>query len=305
MLDELMIVGEDIDVCSSMFSMAGEGGSSLWNNSAFSGSYTPSPGPSLANMTSPEADSFSPPPVQVPQPQFSLFQQGAYMHENQALRERCGILEAQVTKLSIERDTIQAMFHQLASSVCLDEAVESLGSKGTHLSLAAPCTSNTKQPTRETHPKVKFWNQDAFLDWAERASAQGLHRGKIPYLEGENGEPVPEATVKAIRKTLRGGWSELVNRQLAPKSRGSSCTRRYRYMDQSCLRRTTLLDSAPSDPAPSDICISYNVFECFRAAVRTCHVFKPLFVCLSFFVPPFVPPLLQCLILFEHICAHF
>ncbi|KAG1822409.1 hypothetical protein EV424DRAFT_1554308 [Suillus variegatus] len=200
--------------------MAGEGGSSLWNNSAFSGSYTPSPGPSLANMTSPEADSFSPPPAQVPQPQFSLFQQGAYMHENQALRERCGILEAQVTKLSIERDTIQAMFHQLASSVRLDEAVESLGSKGTHLSLAAPCTSNTKRPTRETHPKVKFWNQDAFLDWAERASAQGLHRGKIPYLEGENGELVPEATVKAIRKTLRGGWSELVNRQLAPKSWG-------------------------------------------------------------------------------------
>lgn len=29
------------------------------------------------------------------------------MHENQALRERCGILEAQVTKLSIERDTMQ------------------------------------------------------------------------------------------------------------------------------------------------------------------------------------------------------
>ncbi|KAG1824912.1 uncharacterized protein BJ212DRAFT_1476196 [Suillus subaureus] len=42
-----------------------------------------------------------PPPVQVPQPQFGLFQQGAHMHENQALREHCGILEAQVTKLSM------------------------------------------------------------------------------------------------------------------------------------------------------------------------------------------------------------
>lgn len=112
------------------------------------------------------------------------------------------------------------MFHQLASSVRLDEAVESLSSKGMHLSLSAPSTSNAKRPTRETHPKVKFWTQDTFLDWAERASAQGLHRGKIPYLEGENGEQVPEVTVKAIRKTLRGGWSELVNRQLAPKSWG-------------------------------------------------------------------------------------
>ncbi|KAG2343740.1 hypothetical protein BDR05DRAFT_999663 [Suillus weaverae] len=109
------------------------------------------------------------------------------------------------------------MFHQLASSVHLDEAVESLSSKGTHLSLAAPSTSNTKQPTRETHPKVKFWAQDTFLDWAKRASVQGLHCGKIPYLESENREQVPEAMVKAIRKTLHRGWSELVNRQLAPK----------------------------------------------------------------------------------------
>ncbi|KAG2350639.1 hypothetical protein BDR05DRAFT_994012 [Suillus weaverae] len=194
--------------------MAGKGGStSLWNNSAFSGSYMPSPGPTLTNMTSPDADSFSLPPLQVPQLQFSLFQQGAYMHENQALQEHCGILEAQVTKLSIEHDTIQTMFHQLASSVHLDEAVESLSSKGTHLSLVAPSTSNTKQPTRETHPKVKFWAQDTFLDWAKRASAQGLHRGKIPYLEGENREQVPEATVKAIHKTLRGGWSELKSRK--------------------------------------------------------------------------------------------
>lgn len=62
-----------------MFSMAGEGGSSLWNNTAFSGSYTPSPGPTMTNMTSPDADSFSPPPLQVPQPQFSLFQQVSHL----------------------------------------------------------------------------------------------------------------------------------------------------------------------------------------------------------------------------------
>lgn len=55
------------------------------------------------------------------------------------------------------------------------------------------------------------------MDWAEQASVQGLHHGKIPYLEGENREQVPEVMVKAIHKTLHGGWSELVNCQLALK----------------------------------------------------------------------------------------
>lgn len=53
-------------------------------------------------------------------------------------------------------------------------------------------------------------------------------------------------------------------------------------MRQICLRRTSLLDSARSDPALSDIRISYNVFQSFRAAIRAHHVFKPLYAFLSF-----------------------
>jgi hypothetical protein len=119
------------------------------------------------------------------------------------------------------------MFQQLAGAVHLDDSIESLSSNSTQ---PIGSTSNAKRPTPQTHPKIKFWDQDAFLDWVERASAQGQHRGKVPYLEGENGEQVAPATIKAIRKTLRGGWSELVNRQLAPKSWGKLTTTGHEFI---------------------------------------------------------------------------
>ncbi|OAX32416.1 hypothetical protein K503DRAFT_658377, partial [Rhizopogon vinicolor AM-OR11-026] len=43
---------------------------------------------------------------------------------------------------------------------------------------------------------------------------------KLPFLEDENGAPIPDSIIDAIRKTLRGAWSELLKRNLAPTSWG-------------------------------------------------------------------------------------
>jgi hypothetical protein len=58
------------------------------------------------------------------------------------------------------------------------------------------------------------------MEWLETASSRTADRGKLPYLEDADGAPVPETTIKAIRKLLRGGWSELLSRKMAPQSWG-------------------------------------------------------------------------------------
>jgi hypothetical protein len=39
--------------------------------------------------------------------------------------------------------------------------------------------------------------------------AQVADRGKLPFLEGDNGAPIPSSIVNAIHTTLRGAWSDL------------------------------------------------------------------------------------------------
>ncbi|KAG1881017.1 uncharacterized protein F5891DRAFT_991435 [Suillus fuscotomentosus] len=94
------------------------------------------------------------------------FHQGAYMQDNQDLLERCKALELREIQLTTECDTIN-------------------------------------RPTRQQYPKIRFLSQDNFMRWLDTASSQTTDRGKIPYLENENGGPVPENTVKAIHKLLR------------------------------------------------------------------------------------------------------
>jgi hypothetical protein len=88
--------------------------------------------------------------------------------------------------------------------------------------LVGPASHGSSRPTHEQYPKIRFWSQDNFIEWLDTASSQTTDRGKIPYLEDENRDPVREKTVKAIRKLLRGGWSELLNRKLAPQSWGKA-----------------------------------------------------------------------------------
>ncbi|KAG1762518.1 hypothetical protein EDD22DRAFT_846982 [Suillus occidentalis] len=147
-------------------------------------------------------------------------QQGAYMHEIQqfqALREKYRALELQIAKVTAERDTISAAYQYLASAV--------------HFPLNDPLqldpasipasASNTQRPKPETYPNVRFWNKADYFDWLESAEANSaVGRGKLAFLEDENGDPIAETTIDAIRKALRAAWSELLSRKLAPLTWG-------------------------------------------------------------------------------------
>lgn len=80
------------------------------------------------------------------------------------------------------------------------------------------------RPTKETHSAIRFWDEIDFLEWAESPAFQVKNQGKLPYLEQENGDLIPEETVRAMRKVLRGAWSELVQRKLAPLTWGKLAT---------------------------------------------------------------------------------
>ncbi|KAG1719987.1 hypothetical protein EDB19DRAFT_1836279 [Suillus lakei] len=67
---------------------------------------------------------------------------------------------------------------------------------------------------------ILFWTQDDYMEWLETASSRTADHGKLPYLEDADGDPVPETTIKAIRKLLQGGWSKLLSRKMAPQSWG-------------------------------------------------------------------------------------
>ncbi|KAG1861625.1 hypothetical protein F4604DRAFT_1683978 [Suillus subluteus] len=136
-----------------------------------------------------------------------------------ALLERCKALELREIQLTTERDTIKSMFECLASAVQLSKPNPFKLHDSNTINLTSPGSS---RPTCKQYPKIRFWSQDNFMGWLDTASSQTTDRGKIPYLEDENRDPVPENTVKAIRKLLWGGWSELLNRKIAPQSWGKA-----------------------------------------------------------------------------------
>ncbi|KAG2358594.1 hypothetical protein BDR07DRAFT_1379301 [Suillus spraguei] len=153
--------------------------------------------------------------------------QGTYTHENQqilALQGHCKVLEQQILKLTTECETVKSMFQQLASAVHLPQT-DPLKLEDNSL---APflTTTDTKisRPDRKTHPHIRFWNQDDFFEWLDKAPEADLTGwGKVAYLEDEGGNTLPESTVKGARKVVHSGYCELTNRGLAPKSWGKLC----------------------------------------------------------------------------------
>ncbi|KAG2343574.1 hypothetical protein BDR05DRAFT_948024 [Suillus weaverae] len=142
--------------------------------------------------------------------------EGAYMQDSlqiQALLERCRVRELREVQLGTERDTIKAMFECLASSIRSDL----LQSDST---VIGPSSADSTHPTCQLYPRISFWTQDDYMEWLETASSRTTDHSKLPYLEDADGVPVPETTIKAICKLLRGGWSELLSRKMAPQSWG-------------------------------------------------------------------------------------
>lgn len=111
------------------------------------------------------------------------------------------------------------MFERLASSTGRFQQTDPLQLNTSHLSIS-PTDSNWPSPT--THPNVRFREQVNFQKWYDTPAGQGRHslHTNMAYLEDENGHPVSSRTVKAIRRVLHGGWSELVTHKIAPHSWG-------------------------------------------------------------------------------------
>ncbi|KAG1834287.1 hypothetical protein DFJ58DRAFT_735858 [Suillus subalutaceus] len=185
-------------------------GQNLLQNPRWGGDFTPSP---LSGATPLPED-----PFESGTSHAQRFHQGAYIHDHQqisVLQDRCKTLELEVVKLTTERDSIKEMFERLASSTGRLHQADPL-------QLNAPLISNSNRPSRTTHPNVRFWEQADFQKWCDTPAGQGHHSShtNLVYLEDENGRTVSSRTIKAIRRVLRGGWSELVTRKIAPHSWG-------------------------------------------------------------------------------------
>lgn len=118
----------------------------------------------------------------------------------------------------------RSLFQQLASAVHLPQT-NPLKLEANSLAPFLTATNTTiSRPDHKTHPHIRFWNQDDFFEWLDKAPEANLTgRGKVTYLEDEGGNPVPESTVKGARKAVCSGYCELTNRGLAPKSWGKLC----------------------------------------------------------------------------------
>ncbi|KIK93747.1 hypothetical protein PAXRUDRAFT_144374, partial [Paxillus rubicundulus Ve08.2h10] len=134
-----------------------------------------------------------------------------------SLRECCWILEIQILKLTTEHDCINTLFQQLRSTL----GSQTLNSTNNpHTDPLLLTTSSEPRPTHLSHPKVQFWSHADYKAWKESPEYHASVRGTMPYLEDEDGQPISASELAEIRKTLRTGWHELVDRRLAPQSWG-------------------------------------------------------------------------------------
>jgi hypothetical protein len=76
------------------------------------------------------------------------------------------------------------------------------------------------RPTRDSHPRIKFWTIKDYEHWLDTPEAQVTQRGKEPYLKEETGEPVSSEKLTNIRAYLRSIWAELANLKRAPQTWG-------------------------------------------------------------------------------------
>lgn len=84
--------------------------------------------------------------------------------------------------------------------------------------------SGAKNPTKtaDMYPKLRFWTQSKYNEWTNTPEAHANARYKFAFIEDEQGNGVSDSTLKAIRKTIQGGWAELVSKTMAPKSWGKA-----------------------------------------------------------------------------------
>ncbi|KAI5990605.1 hypothetical protein EDD15DRAFT_2279342 [Pisolithus albus] len=123
-------------------------------------------------------------------------------------------------KLTIENTTLRTAFQCLAGAVGLHD-VDPCQLDGTSfLQTFTKPKVEPALPTRNNYPSVCFWDQEDWDKYLESPKGQMSKRGTMGFLEDKDGNPPSRETVKAIRKLLRGGWVELVHKDVVPPSWG-------------------------------------------------------------------------------------
>ena len=81
-----------------------------------------------------------------------------------------------------------------------------------------PKTTTDTNDLRKKYPDVRFWSQADYFAFVSSPEAQGVNRGKLPYLENVDGTAVSPDNITVIRATLHTIWAELLQRQMAPRT---------------------------------------------------------------------------------------
>ncbi|KIK75746.1 hypothetical protein PAXRUDRAFT_171848 [Paxillus rubicundulus Ve08.2h10] len=81
--------------------------------------------------------------------------------------------------------------------------------------------NTTMCPTPLTHPNVCWWKWSQFDGFILSPEGTVAKLGSVPSLETEDGEPISDESLKAIRQTLCGAWTELANQGKAPQTWGA------------------------------------------------------------------------------------
>ncbi|KAG2157303.1 hypothetical protein DEU56DRAFT_750442 [Suillus clintonianus] len=147
-------------------------------------------------------------------PSASGFSRGAYMHsvapnfqQIHVLQEQLSLYQAKLSETQLElcktrteRDTIKASFGELIAVLRLPESTDPLNFSLTSSALTGH--DKVLRPSRESHPKIRFWTRTDYDKYIENAESGSGTRGKAPWLELEDGGPVTVEQLRAIRKLL-------------------------------------------------------------------------------------------------------
>lgn len=97
------------------------------------------------------------------------------------------------------------------------------------------------------YPKLHFWTQHWYNEWTNIPEAHGNSQYKFAFIEDEQGNTTSDGTLKAIHKTIRNCWAELIVKGMAPRSWGKANASAKEVMYSVAYKSFPFLQLAKSD----------------------------------------------------------
>ncbi|KAI6032559.1 hypothetical protein EDC04DRAFT_3142373 [Pisolithus marmoratus] len=128
-------------------------------------------------------------------------------------------LQCKLLTTTAERDTIRSAFQALIGVLKLPEDTNPLSFSLTSINVGTQAnTSERVQLSKDAYPGLRNRVQSDYDSFTTLPEAQSMDRGKAPWLEQANGDPITADQLRAIRASLRRAWAELVQCKLAPQT---------------------------------------------------------------------------------------